>query len=48
MKGLMAVAAGVFLALCIKSFIDARRRRRQGEGQAQGTGAVQSGPGVSG
>jgi hypothetical protein len=27
--GLMAVLCGVFLVLCIKSFIDARRRRRQ-------------------
>ncbi len=27
---LMAVLCGVFLILCIKSFIDARRRRRQG------------------
>jgi hypothetical protein len=27
--GLMAALCGVFLVLCIKSFIDARRRRRQ-------------------
>jgi zinc transporter ZupT len=42
MKALMAVAAGVFLALCIKSFIDARRRRREREVSAQ------SGPDVTG
>jgi hypothetical protein len=27
MKGLLAVTAGIFLALCIKSFVDARRLR---------------------
>jgi hypothetical protein len=27
--GIMAVLCGVFLVLCVKSFIDARRRRRQ-------------------
>ena len=28
----MAVLCGVFVALCVKSFIDARRRRKAGEG----------------
>ena len=29
MTGLMTLCCGVFLALCVKSFIDARRRRAQ-------------------
>ncbi len=29
----MAVLCGVFVALCVKSFIDARRRRKAGEGE---------------
>jgi len=28
----MAALCGVFVALCVKSFIDVRRRRKAGEG----------------
>jgi hypothetical protein len=39
----MAVLCGVFLALCVKSFIDVRRARKQNEAQP----ATPAGPGPS-
>jgi uncharacterized membrane protein len=42
----MAVLCAIFLGLCIKSFIDARRARKQREAEGA-AGAGSSGPGAS-
>ncbi len=36
----MAVLSGIFLALCVKSFIDVRRARKQKEAEAAGHGGA--------